>query len=480
MTGAVPPPPAAGVWDLLVVGGGSAGLVGARTAASFGASVLMAERDRPGGDCLWTGCVPSKALLAAAGAAADARRAARLGVHAGPVRVAFDEVTAHVRAAIATIEPVDSAEAMRAAGVAYAAATARFTGAGTADVGGTPVRFRQALIATGSVPAIPAVAGLDGASPRVRTSDTVWDLTGLPARLVVLGGGTVGCELGQAFARLGSQVTLVEAADRLLGAEDPDAAALLTRALAADGATVLTGVAVAAVEHTAGDVRVVLADGRRLAADVVLVAAGRRPDHRGLGLDAAGVGTDGHGAVTVDAGLRTTNPRIWAAGDVTGHPRFTHVAGVHGSIAAGNAVLGLRRRVDPLVPRVTFTSPEVAAVGAATGHTVRTHPHTDLDRAVTDGDTAGFSRLVLDRRGRVIGATLVGPRAGESLAELTLAIRHGLRARDLAATTHPYPTYGDGPWNAAIADVRAGLGSGPARAAVRALAAGRRRWSRRR
>ena len=307
MTASVPRPPAGGAWDLLVVGGGSAGLVGARTAASFGASVLLVERDRPGGDCLWTGCVPSKALLAAAGAAAGARRAGRLGVHVDGVRVAFDEVMAQVRGAIATIEPVDSAEAMRAAGVAYAAGTARFTGPDTADVHGVAVRFRQALVATGSDPAVPPIPGLDG--PHVLSTDTVWDLTERPARLVVLGGGTVGCELGQAFARLGAQVTIVEAADRLLPGEDADAARLVTASLSRDGATVLTGVPASAVQDEPEGVRVVLGDGRSVAADAVLVALGRRPDSAGLDLPAAGVSTDERGFVVVDARQCATGPR---------------------------------------------------------------------------------------------------------------------------------------------------------------------------
>ena len=467
-----------GVWDLLVIGGGIAGLVAARTAASFGASVLLVERDRTGGDCLWTGCVPSKALLAAASAAAHARAAGRFGVHVDGVRVDFAAVMAHVHAAIATIEPVDSPQTLRAAGVAVAHGTARFTGPDTAQVDGVAVQFRHALVATGSDSVVPPILGVgDTSAATVLTSDTMWGLTELPARLVVLGGGTIGCELGQAFGRLGSQVTIVEAAERLLLDEDVDAARLVTDALVGDGVTVMVGTPVTAVEGAGGSAEVVLADGRRVPADVVLMAVGRRPDTRELGLDAAGAATDEAGFVVVDAQLRTTNAAIWAAGDVTGHPGFTHVAGVHGSTAATNAVLGLHRKADLLIPRVTFTSPEVAAVGAATGHTVRTYPHSEVDRAVSEADTAGFSRLVLDRRGRLIGATVVGPRAGETLAELTLAIRRGLRARDLAATMHPYPTFGDGPWNAAITDVRTRLSSAPARTAVRALAGVRRRWT---
>lgn len=463
------------VVDLLVVGGGSAGLVAARTAASLGASVLLVERDRPGGDCLWRGCVPSKALIAAAGAAANARSAGRFGIDAGPVRADLAAVMAHVRAAIAVVEPADSPEAIRAAGVRYRAGTARFTGPSSAEVDGTPVSFRHAVLATGSAPVLAELPGAAAAgAPALLSTDTVWGLTALPDRLVVLGGGPVGCELGQALARLGAHVTVVEAASRLLPGEDPDASALVSAALRRDGVDVRTGVRADAL----GNGRVRLDDGCHLGADVVLAALGRRPSTADLGLDAADVALAPSGAVAVDEQLRTSNPRIRAAGDVTDHPRLTHVAGTHGALAATNAVLGLRRRVDSVVPRVTFTSPEVASVGALAGHTTRTRPHDEVDRAATEGDVAGFSRLVLDRRGRVIGATVVGPRAGEVLAELTLAVRRGLRARDLAGTTHPYPTWADGPWNAAIADVRARLDRPAARTVLRAAVAARRRTDR--
>lgn len=436
--------------DLLVVGGGTAGLVGARTAAQLGASVLLVERERTGGDCLWTGCVPSKALVAAASAAAGARSAARLGVHVDGVRVDFAAVMAHVEGAMAAIEPTDSAAALAEAGVRVRSGSARFTGPDAVEVDGERIAFRHALVATGSDPAVPPVPGLDAAL----TTDTVWDLTELPRRLVVLGGGTIGCELGQAFARLGSAVTVVEMADRLLPNEDARAAALVTDALRADGVTVRTGSRV----ESADGASVVLAGGERVEGDELLVALGRRPDTRGLDPAAAGVELTERGHVVVDAALRTTNPRVFAAGDITGHPQFTHIAGVHGALAASNAVLGLRRKVDlRAVPKVTYTAPEVASVGAVDGPTVRTHDNAEVDRAIADGTTAGFTRLVLDRRGRLVGATVVGPRAGEVLAELTLAVRKRLPATAVAATTHPYPTYGDAPWNAALAQTRARL-----------------------
>ncbi len=468
-------------WDLLVIGGGTAGLVAGKTAAGFGARVLLVERERTGGDCLWTGCVPSKALLHAAHTAAAARDAVRLGIHTDGVRVDFAQVMTHVHAAIGVIEPTDSPTALRDAGVHVAHGTVRLLSGSTADVDGVTVGFGQALLATGSAPVLPPIDGLVETDPL--TSDTIWALDTLPARLLVVGGGSIGCELGQAFARLGTQVSIVQSRPRLLMREDPDAAALLTAALIADGVTVHTGTSVTRIRAATPGWSAVLADGTEIGFDRVLVAAGRRPRTADLGLDAAGVDLDERGYVRVDERLRTSNRRIFAAGDVTGHPQFTHTAGVHGSIAAGNAVLGLRRRADvSTTPRVTYTQPEVAAFGIsaesarARGLIVRTVPHSDVDRAIADGDTAGFTRLMLDGKGRIIGASIVGPRAGESLAEVVLAARHGLRASAVAGSAHAYPTYGDGVWKAAIAQVQHQLRSPATRKVIGALAGLRRRW----
>lgn len=460
------PPPAARTVDLVVVGGGTAGMVGAKTAAALGARTLLVERDRTGGDCLWTGCVPSKALLASAHAAAVARGSAHLGVSATGVGVDFSAVMGHVHAAIAHIAPVDSPEALQQAGVEVLAGEAVLTGPDRLRVGAQDIVFGQALLTTGAAPSLPPLPGLQEASPL--TSETIWDLSDLPDRLVVLGAGSIGCELAQAMARLGARVTLVEQAGQVLPPEDPAAARVLTGALQEDGVQVLTGRAVSAVEGRSGDGGLVhLADGTSVEFDVLLAVLGRTPRTASLGLAAAGVDVDDHGFVVVDQRLRTTNPRIWAAGDLTGHPQFTHVAGVHGSVAATNAVLGTRRRAAPVVPRVTFTDPEVAAVGrstdgdaaAAAGLRAVTVGHEHVDRAVAEGRTEGFTTLALDRRGRVVGATIVGPRAGESLGELTLAVSRGLRARDVAGVVHPYPTYDDGPWNAALADLARTLSS---------------------
>ena len=471
-------------WDVVVLGGGTGGIVASRTAASLGARVLLIERARTGGDCLWTGCVPSKALLSAARHAADVRRAHGLGVYAPDPTVDFAAVMAHVKGAIAAIEPEDSPTTLQGAGVHVMAGEARFTGPGRLEVDGHAVSFRRAIIATGSRPAVPPIQGLREARPL--TSDTVWDLDALPGRLVVLGGGAIGCELGQAFARLGAEVTIVEAAARILAGEDPEAAGIVHSSLVRDGVRILTGHSAVRVKGEPDGPGVLVAsrgegaDAEEVECDYdrLLVSVGRTPGSAGLGLDEAGVTLDGRGFVEVDDTLRTSNPRIWAAGDVTPVSGFTHTAGVHGATAATNATLGLRRRVDlTAVPRVTYTDPEVAAVGVPTWaedgepapRTV-TRQHLRVDRAVVEGRTEGFTRLALGRRSRLVGATVVGPRAGETLAELTLAVRRGLTTGDIAGTTHPYPTYGDGPWNAAIADVKGRLSNPLLRAGTWAIA----------
>ncbi len=457
-------------WDLIVIGGGTAGIVASRTAAGFGAKVALVEGAALGGDCLWTGCVPSKALIAAAHHVADARRANQLGVVLEAPVVDFAAVMTHVRGAITAIAPEDSAPAMRDSGVHVLTGSARFTGPDSLEVDGKVVRFRRAIITTGAAPALPPVPGLREANPL--TSDSVWDLTELPERLVVLGGGSIGCELSQAFARLGSRVTLVEALPRILSREDPDAARLVQEAFDRDGVEVLAGHTLVGVTGANGAGGTVIledpaATSSTIEFDHLLVAVGRRPNTAGLDPKTAGVELDARGSVRVDDQLRTTNPQIWAAGDVTALPPFTHTAGVFGSLAATNAVLGLHRRVLlSAIPRVTFTDPEVAAVGRPTwadgsdpSPKTVTRWNERVDRAVVDDRTDGFSRLTLGKRSRIEGGTVVGPRAGETLAEITLAVRKHLTTSDLAGTIHPYPTYGDGPWNAALTDVRSRLAS---------------------
>ena len=461
-------PPAGTVWDLAVIGGGSAGIIAAKTAVQLGASVVLIESHRTGGDCLWTGCVPSKALLASAAAAADARNAARLGIRVTGISIDFSTVMDHARRSITRIEPMDSIQALTAEGISVITGQARFLAPGTLDVDGQLVQYRQALLATGATPTLPPIPGIE-AFPAL-TSDSLWDLDELPSRLAILGVGSIGCELGQAFARLGSQVTIIEASTRILPREDPRAAEAVQHSLDRDGVRVLTGRTASRILGNAngsGSLTLAPDDGhpQEVNFDRLLVAVGRTPNTADLGLEAVGVDRDERGYVFVNAALRTTNSRIWAAGDLTGHPQFTHTAGVHGSLAASNAVLGVRRKADVrAIPRVTFTDPEVAAVGTATwgheaGSGVRLYSrhHELVDRAVTHDDTNGFASLAVNHKGRILGATIVGPRAGESLGEITLAVRKGLRARDIAGTMHPYPTYADGPWNAAIEAAKAQL-----------------------
>lgn len=459
--------PTDGIIDLLILGGGTAGIVGAKTAAGFGARTVLVEQDRTGGDCLWTGCVPSKTLLSAAAQA----RSLRLG---GAGHPDFSAVRERIAAAIRTIEPVDTPEALEDAGVEVFSGHVSFTGPGTAVLNGQLLRFRQALIATGGEPAKPGIPGLDPA--RTVTSETVWDLTSMPARLAILGGGPIACELGQAFARLGAEVTMI-VRSRILAKETPEAVDIVRDSLKADGVTILENSSVSHATSPAEGHRLHLADATAVDADTVLLAAGRTPRTTAIGLEHVGVSLDGNGHVLTNAHMQTSNPLIWAAGDVTAHPQFTHLAGVHASVAASNAILGLRRRISPAIPRVTYTSPEIAAVTsgeAGQPATSRTVWHSHLDRAITEDRTEGFTELLVGRGGRILGGTIVGPRAGESLAELSLAVQKKLTTSDIAGATHAYPTYSDGVWNAAVLDVRERLRSPLTRTAIKGLATLRR------
>ena len=451
------------VIDFLVVGGGTAGIVGAKTASRLGARVALVERARTGGDCLWTGCVPSKTLLSAAAAAGPGGGARPVTSDGVEGTTGFSGVRARIAAAIATIEPDDSPTSLEAAGVTVRHGAARFTGPGRAEIDGEEVRFHQALVATGSDPVLPPIPGLDGA--HVVTSETVWDLVELPDDLVIIGGGPIACELGQALARLGARVVML-VRSRILPKEDADAADIVRSSLIQDGVHIVEDSTVEDVTTSPDGMeeavsRVRIGDGRTFPADTILVAAGRKPRTEGLGLELVGVDLDEKGQVRVDAAMRTSSPTIWAAGDVTPNPDFTHLAGVYASTAASNAVLGVGRSVSTVVPRVTYTSPEVAAVGVTSpegpGQRVSTIEHAHADRAITEDEVAGFTRLILDRRGRILGGTIVGPRAGETLGELTLAVHQKLTTRALAGVTHPYPTYNDALWNAAIADARTAL-----------------------
>ena len=447
-------------YDLVVLGGGTAGLVSAFIAAGVGARVALVERERTGGDCLWTGCVPSKSLIAAARLAHRMRHAADVGLEPVDPEIDFRAVMDRVHAAMAVIAPQDSPARLRAAGVEVIEGEGRFTGPSEIVVDGRRLPFAAAIIATGSAPAVPPVPGLGG--ERILTTETLWSLRELPDRLAILGGGPIGCELGQAFARLGSQVTIVEAADRLLVKEEHAAAALVRDRLVADGVEVR-------LDSTAVDVldRALVVDGpggcTTVPFDRVVVAAGRRPRTKELGVEAAGVAIGAQGEVVVDDRLRTSARRVYAAGDVTARLPFTHVAAHHARVAAVNALFGRRTTVDETIPWVTFTDPEVARVGLTEtqarerwGDDVRVArtDYAHLDRAITEGVPYGFALLVADPRGRLVGATVAAPGGGEAIAELTTRVKAGARLDDVSRTVHAYPTLAEGPARAADEHLR--------------------------
>jgi pyruvate/2-oxoglutarate dehydrogenase complex dihydrolipoamide dehydrogenase (E3) component len=441
-----------GRYDLVIVGGGTGGLVSALIAAGAGARVALIERDRTGGDCLWTGCVPSKSLIAAAGLAHRMRHADRVGLQPMDPAIDLARVMDHVRDAIHTIEPHDSPQRLRAAGIDVIEAEGRFTGPGRVVADGRELSFRTAIIATGSQPVIPGIPGLASRDPL--TSDTVWDLDELPRRLAILGGGPIGCELGQAFARLGAEVTLIEMTDRLLPREDPRAGELIARQLAGEGVDLRLG-------HPASSVRgneLILETGDGVAFDRILVTTGRTPRSAGLGLDSVGVDVDDSGAVKVDRRLRTSARGVYAVGDVTGLLPFTHVAAHHARVATANALFHARGKVSDTLPWVTFTDPEVARVGLTEEQArarwgeraiVAQSEYAQLDRAITAGEAHGFAKLIADPRGRLVGATVAAPAAGEVIAELTAWIASGAKLADVSRTVHAYPTFAEGPARAA-------------------------------
>jgi pyruvate/2-oxoglutarate dehydrogenase complex dihydrolipoamide dehydrogenase (E3) component len=436
------------VYDLVVVGGGTAGLVSALTAAALGASTALVERRLLGGDCLNVGCVPSKALLRSAKAIGEARRAARLGIRVGHVEADFAAVMGRVRQRRAEISPHDSARRLQHAGVDVFFGGGRFASPRTLLVDDRTLRFNRAVIATGGRPTAPPVPGL--ATLDYLTNETVFELTELPRRLLVIGAGPIGCELAQAFARLGSAVTVLDHAPRVLPNEDPDAADIVHRRLGEDGVAVLLGVQLTEAIATGEGVRLGYEQRGRsetVAGDRILVAAGRAANVEDLGLDVAGVAVSPHGVV-VDDRLQTSNRRVYAAGDVCSSYQFTHAAAAMAQIVIRNALFYSRRRASALVmPWCTYTDPEVAHVGAYgagasdTGRRVQTItiPLSDVDRAVVDDEADGFVRVHHDR-GRLIGCTMVAAHAGEMIGEAAYAITHGGTLSDLSNTIHPYPT----------------------------------------
>ena len=442
-------------YDLAVLGGGTGGLVSAMIAAGLGARVALVERARTGGECLWTGCVPSKSLIAAGNLAHRMRHASATGLAPVEPQIDLTRVMDHVRHAIRTIEPESSPERLRAAGVELVIAEGRFVGPRKIDVGGRELAYRAAVIATGSEPVVPPITGLVEAEPL--TTETVWQLRELPARLLVLGGGPVGCELAQAFCRLGAHVTLVEMADRLLIKEEPQASELIATRLRSEGVDVRIQARASAVRPVDdGEGWELAIDGPghdRLPFDRILIATGRAPRTSHLGLQAVGVQTDSAGGVVVDARLRTTARSIFAVGDVTGLLPFTHVAAHHARVATPNALFHTRAKVATTIPWVTFTDPEVARVGMTEQEarkrwgervSIAEFDYANLDRAITAGEAYGFAKLIAGPGRRLVGATIAAPAGGEAIAELTAWISRGEKLDIVSRTVHAYPTLAEG------------------------------------
>jgi pyruvate/2-oxoglutarate dehydrogenase complex dihydrolipoamide dehydrogenase (E3) component len=444
-------------FDLIIIGGGSGGLTAATAARKLGARVLLIDKNALGGECLFTGCVPSKTLIRTAKLAHELRAAERWGLAAAPPVVdgasrVVDgaRVMARVREVIARVAEHDSPARFESLGVTVRIGAPRFVSPEELELDGTRLRARAFLVATGSRPAVPAIEGLTEVP--YLTNETVWGIDAIPPSLAVLGGGPTGVELGQAMARLGAKVTIIEAADRLLPKEEPELAAALRLRLEAEGLAVHTAATIVRARRDgAGEI---VLDGKwgggamSVRAARLLVATGRRPSHEGLGLEAAGVDVDAR-RIVVDDELRTTNPRVFAVGDVIGRLPFSHTAGLEAVVAVRNALLPLASRADyRAVPWVTFTDPELARVGltetearAREGREVAvvSARYDEIDRALTDGAEAGLAKIVT-AGGRVVGAHILGAAAGEIIHVAALAVKEKLPLRALASMSWAYPT----------------------------------------
>ncbi len=464
--------------NVVVIGAGAGGLVSAYIAAALKARVTLIEAGEMGGDCLNTGCVPSKALIRSARAAHEVRQAGAFGVQAESVEVDFQAVMRRVRSVIRQIAPNDSEKRYAGLGVDVVKGRARITSPWTVDVecpDGTrrSLSTRNIVIAAGAHPFLPPIPGL--AESACLTTDTIWNLETLPRRLLIIGGGAVGCELAQGFARLGSKVHLVEREARLLGREDPEASEQVTKALRADGVQVYPGHEIVQVERSGGETRLHLRGPDRetvLLGDELFCAAGRRARVSGYGLEALGVSIRSDGSIETDPFMRTNFPNIFAVGDVTGPFLFTHVAAHQAWHAVVNALFGglYRFRIDyRSVPRATFTDPEVAQVGLTEvearqqGIAFETTRYDleGLDRAVVDGAASGFVKVLTEPgRDTILGVTIVGAHSSELIAEFALAMRHRLGLNKILATVHLYPSFSEankyaaGQWRRAHAPTR--------------------------
>ena len=442
--------------NLVVIGAGSGGLVSSLIAAAVKSKVILIERHKMGGDCLNTGCVPSKAILRSAKVASYMRRADEFGIEPVDVKPVFSKVLKRVHKIIETIEPHDSVERFTGLGVECVQGEAEIIDKNTVRVGGRDIRTKSIIIAAGARPFVPPIEGIDDVG--YLTSDNIWELEEQPKRLVVLGGGPIGCELSQAFSKLGSEVTIIEMMDQLMGREDQDVAEVITRTFENDGITVLTKHKAVKFTNESGE-KVLHCDTDNgpvtVPFDKVLVAVGRKANSDGMNLEKLGIKLRRNGTIETDEYLRTDVPNIFACGDIAGPYQFTHTASHQAWFATVNALFGFVKKfkVDyRVIPWATFTAPEVARVGISEreaieknlDYEVTRYGIDDLDRAIADGEAHGFVKVITPKgKDKVLGVTIVGHHAGELIAEYVLAMKYNLGLNKILGTIHLYPSFAE-------------------------------------
>jgi pyruvate/2-oxoglutarate dehydrogenase complex dihydrolipoamide dehydrogenase (E3) component len=432
-------------YDLVIIGGGSGGLVVASAAAQLKAKVALVEKDRLGGDCLWYGCVPSKSLIHAARVAYEVRSSERFGIHTNPPRIDFAAANSHVQQVIATIQPHDSPERFTGLGVEVIFGSGKFLDRTTFEVNGRQLKARAFVIATGSRPALPTIAGLTETG--YLTNEDVFSLTECPESLAVIGAGPIGCELGQTFHRLGAKVTLIASREQLLPKEEAEAAAVIETQFLAEGMKIYKQSRAEKVEVRDGK-KCLWVNGKEIFVSEILLASGRIPNVESLDLETAGVKCDREG-VKVNEKLQTSNSRIYACGDVIGGYQFTHVAGYEATVVLQNALFLPTKKADyRSIPWATFTDPELARVGLTEKQArdrygddicILKQEYAGVDRAQAEGATLGFAKIITTNKGEILGAHLVGKVAGELIHEIVLAMSNKLKVSALTGI-HIYPT----------------------------------------
>jgi len=454
--------------DLCVIGAGAGGLTVAAGGSQMGAKVVLIEKGLMGGDCLNYGCVPSKALLAAGHAAQNMRDAGRFGITATEPEIDFAAVNAHVHGVIKRIAPMDSRERFEGMGVQVIQAAARFTGPREVEAGGMRIQARRFVVATGSAPAIPPIEGIDNVP--CMTNETIFNLDMRPDHLIIIGGGPIGTEMAQAHRRLGSAVTILQK-HALLPRDDAEAVEVVRNRLRAEGVDIREHIDIKKISGGAGGITVTIAGPDAAPATIqgshLLIAAGRKPSVEGLGLEEAGIDYGPKG-IAVDARLRTTNKRVFAIGDVAGGYQFTHVAGYHGGIVLRNALFWLPAKANhDAVPWVTYSDPELAQVGLTdiqakarlgSGINVLRWGFAENDRASAERNGNGFAKVITDRKGRIIGATIVGPHAGELILPWVMAVSGKWKIGKMAGAIAPYPTLSETAKRAAAAEPSSATG----------------------